>query len=71
MLTSAGGVEMSAMLMEGSHLGAGSVAAVTDILNPVALARRVMEDTPHVMLAGSALRGGVYIAVSVFADFVQ
>ena len=34
----------------------GSVAAVRDILHPVSLARRVMEDTPHVMLVGAGAR---------------
>ncbi|MEM7037321.1 MAG: N(4)-(beta-N-acetylglucosaminyl)-L-asparaginase [Bacteroidota bacterium] len=30
----------------------GAVAFLTDIENPIAVARKVMEDTPHVMLAG-------------------
>jgi len=30
----------------------GSVAALSDILHPVSVARRVMEQTPHVMLVG-------------------
>lgn len=42
----------------------GSVAAVQDILHPVRLARKVMEETPHVMIVGAgakdfALRQGM------------
>ena len=28
----------------------GSVAFLTDIVNPISVARKVMEETPHVML---------------------
>jgi beta-aspartyl-peptidase (threonine type) len=38
--------------MEGQSLRAGSVAAVSGIKNPIKLARRIMEDGRHVMLAG-------------------
>lgn len=34
----------------------GSVAAIEDILHPVSVARKVMEETPHVMLAGDGAR---------------
>jgi L-asparaginase / beta-aspartyl-peptidase len=47
-----GQVEMDAAIMEGQSLRAGSVAAVSGIKNPVKLARRIMEDGRHVMLAG-------------------
>jgi beta-aspartyl-peptidase (threonine type) len=53
-LTSDGGVEMDAALMSGADLSAGSVAAVTRVRHPIALARAVMDSTPHVMLAGPA-----------------
>jgi len=54
----AGYVEMDASIMEGGQDGsglrrAGSVAAVQDLISPISAARLVMEDTPHVMLAGS------------------
>ena len=56
-LNSLGKVEMDAAIMEGHSLRAGSVAAVSAIKNPIKLARRVMEDGRHVMLAGEgALR---------------
>jgi beta-aspartyl-peptidase (threonine type) len=51
-LTSAGTVEMDASLMEGSALRAGAVAVVRTIRNPVRLARAIMEDGRHVLLAG-------------------
>jgi L-asparaginase / beta-aspartyl-peptidase len=51
-LNSLGKVEMDAAIMEGKTLRAGAVAAVSGIKNPIMLARRVMEDGRHVMLAG-------------------
>ena len=51
-LNSLGQVEMDAAIMEGYTLRAGAVAAVQGIKNPVQLARRVMEDGRHVLLAG-------------------
>lgn len=51
-LNSIGQVEMDAALMEGPSLRVGAVAAVSGIKNPIKLARRVMEDGRHVMLAG-------------------
>jgi L-asparaginase / beta-aspartyl-peptidase len=50
-LNSLGKVEMDAAIMEGSTLSAGAVAAVQRIKNPIKLARRVMEDGRHVLLA--------------------
>lgn len=51
-LNSLGKVEMDAAIMEGPSLRAGSVAAVSGVKNPIKLARRIMEDARHVMLAG-------------------
>jgi beta-aspartyl-peptidase (threonine type) len=48
----AGEIEMDALIMDGATRAAGAVAAVRDVANPVSLARRVMEDTPHVLLVG-------------------
>ena len=44
--------ELDASIMDGSNLDAGAVGGVTKIKNPIRSARAVMEDTPHVMLAG-------------------
>jgi beta-aspartyl-peptidase (threonine type) len=44
--------ELDASIMEGRTLKAGAVCGVTRIQNPVLLARSVMENSEHVMLAG-------------------
>ena len=43
--------ELDASIMHGEQLEAGAVAGVTTVKSPIALARTVMEDSPHVMLA--------------------
>ncbi len=43
---------MDAAIMDGKTLGAGAVAAVKNIRNPISLARRVMENSNHVFLVG-------------------
>ena len=50
--THEGEQEMDASIMDGSNLKAGAVAFVKNIRNPVKLARLVMEQTEHVLLAG-------------------
>jgi beta-aspartyl-peptidase (threonine type) len=51
-LTAAGTVEMDAAIMDGSDLSAGAVAMIRRVKNPIRLARLVMEETDHVLLAG-------------------
>jgi beta-aspartyl-peptidase (threonine type) len=45
--------ELDAAIMDGSNRAAGAVAGVTHIRHPVALARTVMEHSPHVFLSGA------------------
>lgn len=52
-LTRDGAAELDASVMDGATLSAGAVACVTCFQNPITLARRVMEDTPHIMLVGA------------------
>ena len=51
-LNALGRVETDAAIMTSDGLRAGAVAAVSGIKNPVRLARKIMEDGRHVMLAG-------------------
>lgn len=51
-LTSDGTVELDASIMNGKTLACGAVASVTDVRNPISLARRVMTETRHVLLVG-------------------
>jgi beta-aspartyl-peptidase (threonine type) len=51
-LNQRGDVELDAAIMDGKRLSAGSVACVSGILHPVALAREVLERSPHVMMVG-------------------
>jgi L-asparaginase / beta-aspartyl-peptidase len=49
--TSEGRNELDAAIMDGRTLQAGAVAGVMRVKNPITLARRVMEQSPHVMMA--------------------
>src|SRR3954469_22146645 len=51
-LTSEGRVEMDAAVMDGASREAGACAGITRVRHPVALARAIMEKTPHVVLVG-------------------
>jgi beta-aspartyl-peptidase (threonine type) len=53
--------ELDAAFMDGATLGAGAVAGVTIVKNPIRLARAVMEQSPHVMMAG---RGAEEFAIA-------
>ncbi len=51
-----GTVSLDACVMDGQTLACGSVAALENVRHAAALARRVMEKTPHIMLAGEGAR---------------
>ncbi len=51
-----GVVQLDACIMDGEGQRAGSVAGIEDILHPISVARRVMDETKHVMLVGEGAR---------------
>ncbi len=63
--TSEGKNEMDAAIMDGSSLRAGAVTFVRNIKHPISLARKVMEKTEHILLAGE---GANQFAESVGAE---
>jgi len=67
-LTRDGLVELDASIMDGGSLAAGAVTGIRHIRNPIALARRVMEQSPHVMLVGE---GAEEFARSQGIEFVS
>ena len=66
--TAAGRNELDAAVMDGSDLTAGSVAGLTTTRHPIAAARAVMDQSPHVMLIGS---GADAFAASVDLEQVE
>ncbi|MCM2313347.1 MAG: isoaspartyl peptidase/L-asparaginase [Steroidobacteraceae bacterium] len=52
-LSASGLHELDASIMDGRDRSAGAVSGVRHVRNPIVLARRVMERSPHVMLSGA------------------
>lgn len=53
-------VELDASIMDGATRNAGALTGVTTVRNPIQLARTIMHESPHVMMAGEG--------AEVFAD---
>src|SRR6516165_9195213 len=53
---SIGTVSLDACVMDGKTLACGGVAALENVRHVAALARRVMEKTPHLLVAGEGAR---------------
>jgi isoaspartyl peptidase/L-asparaginase-like protein (Ntn-hydrolase superfamily) len=51
-----GTVQLDACVMDGQTLSCGAVAALENVCHAAAVARRVMEKTPHVLLVGEGAR---------------
>ncbi len=51
--TAEGRNELDASIMDGASSNAGAVTGVTRVRHPITLARRVMENSPHVMFSGA------------------
>ena len=47
-----GQVELDASIMNGDDLNAGAATGISNVRNPIVLAQKVMEESPHVMLMG-------------------
>src|SRR5689334_20907270 len=51
-----GTVQLDACVMDGATLACGGVAGLENVRHAAALARRVLEKTPHVLLVGEGAR---------------
>ncbi len=51
-LNTDGSVEMDASIMDGERFDAGAVAALRNFPNPIRIARRILDKTEHILLAG-------------------
>jgi beta-aspartyl-peptidase (threonine type) len=64
-----GKVEMDAAIMDGRDISAGAVAAISNIANPIQLARLIMAESEHVMLiAEGALQFAEHCGMKLTPD---
>jgi len=66
--SNAGMNELDASIMDGATLACGAVAGVTNVKNPISLARLVMERTAHVLLSSS---GAEQFAANMGVELVE
>ena len=60
--------EMDASIMNGADLTAGAVAGISNVKNPISLAKGIMQKSEHVFLAGN---GAIEFAHSIGAEFEE
>ena len=63
-----GGHEMDAAIMDGKTKAAGAVAGISNIKNPVKLAKAIMQHSEHVMLVGNGAEDFAKTQKIEFAD---
>ena len=71
--TADGTHELDASIMDGRDRSAGAVAGVSNVRNPILLARAIMTDSPHVLLSGAgaqefAIRQGLELVPQEYYD---
>jgi beta-aspartyl-peptidase (threonine type) len=66
--SNAGKNEMDASIMNGEDLSAGAVAGISNIKNPITLAKGIMQKSEHVFLAGN---GAIEFAKLIGSEFEE
>lgn len=66
--SNAGRNEMDASIMNGADLSAGAVAGISNIKNPISLAKGIMQKSEHVFLAGN---GAIEFAHLIGSEFEE
>jgi beta-aspartyl-peptidase (threonine type) len=60
--------EMDASIMNGEDLSAGAVAGISNVKNPISLAKGIMQKSEHVFLAGN---GAIEFAKLIGSEFEE
>ena len=66
--SNAGKNEMDASIMNGEDLSAGAVAGISNVKNPITLAKGIMQKSEHVFLAGN---GAIEFAKLIGSEFEE